>query len=459
MDRKGFGETLRNLRKQYGFTQDVLAQKLPVSSESISNWERAYENRGRIWKPDRNSALRLLEIFSEALTLEQAKHWFSQLDYHLEATDIEQFFPGMSTEATTKGPDFSLSQADSPKANWLRLNLLQDEQLFGIDRLKGEIELKLKVEEAPWIVSLNGIGGIGKTTLATNTVQILMAGNRFYDLGWVNAKQAGFLPDQGRIATYEATLTSEQMVDSLLRQLEPNTSLARPPAEKRIQLTDLLKKHPYLVVIDNLESMEDQNALLPVLRQFMNPTKFLITSRNNLQTHSDTFSFPLDGLGKEDTIAFLRYEADSRNHQTLKTASLEQLTRIYDIVGGNPLALKLIIGQMTFLPFDLVLNNLKEARGQEVEQLYNYIYWEAWKNLDQAGQQVLLLMPLSHGSTWTQMLEISEMDQSIFLPALRQLVSLSLVQVRGTLEEPRYYIHRLTETFLLQEVLKWQSPE
>ncbi|NIP25291.1 MAG: hypothetical protein GWN55_14600 [Phycisphaerae bacterium] len=42
--------------------------------------------------------------------------------------------------------------------------------------------------------------------------------------------------------------------------------------------------------------------------------------------------------------------------------------------------------------------------------------------------------------------------------ALDELVALSLVEVGGELERRRYRIHRLTETFLLTEVTKWQSP-
>ncbi len=41
--------------------------------------------------------------------------------------------------------------------------------------------------------------------------------------------------------------------------------------------------------------------------------------------------------------------------------------------------------------------------------------------------------------------------------SLRQLAALSLVQISGDLEDRRYIIHRLTETFLLNEAIKWQS--
>jgi hypothetical protein len=41
---------------------------------------------------------------------------------------------------------------------------------------------------------------------------------------------------------------------------------------------------------------------------------------------------------------------------------------------------------------------------------------------------------------------------------LMNLTRLSLVEVGGDLEHRRYRIHRLTETFLLNEVVKWQLP-
>jgi len=40
---------------------------------------------------------------------------------------------------------------------------------------------------------------------------------------------------------------------------------------------------------------------------------------------------------------------------------------------------------------------------------------------------------------------------------LKKLVTLCLVNVQGTVEARRYSIHRLTETFLLNEVLRWQA--
>jgi hypothetical protein len=90
--------------------------------------------------------------------------------------------------------------------------------------------------------------------------------------------------------------------------------------------------------------------------------------------------------------------------------------------------------------------------------LYTYIYWQAWHGLDEAGRQTLLVMPLAQNGTLDQLSVLTELDGTDLTQALERLATLSLLEVNGDLEQPRYRIHRLTETFLLNEVVKWLSP-
>ena len=66
-------------------------------------------------------------------------------------------------------------------------------------------------------------------------------------------------------------------------------------------------------------------------------------------------------------------------------------------------------------------------------------------------------MPLvaEPGALPEQMLTISGLPEGKFWPAVTELVSRSLLEVRGTLHERRYGIHRLTETFLRTEIIHW----
>jgi len=65
-------------------------------------------------------------------------------------------------------------------------------------------------------------------------------------------------------------------------------------------------------------------------------------------------------------------------------------------------------------------------------------------------------MPLAQDGPFTQLLALTGLEEDALNDALENLIMLSLVEANGGIEERRYRIHRLTETFLLTEVAKWQ---
>ncbi|MBE7467663.1 MAG: helix-turn-helix domain-containing protein [Anaerolineales bacterium] len=446
-----FGQKLRELRKSSGLTQASLARQLPTTAEMISIWERAYQHRGRRWVPDRSSALRLVEIFADQLTPQEAQQWLSLLGYKLGQAELQRFFPG---------EDIPTSSSASPSANsqaiLKRLAALPDQRLFGVSVAQQQLRLFLEQTDAPWLISIDGIGGIGKTSLAAAIAREIMPTNRFEDMAWISAKQEEFLPQIGLEPTSRSALDTDTLANSLLGQLDPNLSLARSTEEKKLLLTHLLKERPYLIVVDNLETAADYQTLLPFLRQLANPTKFLLTSRHSLHAYSEAFCLTLKELNQVDALALLQYEAEIRGVTALTSASETQRGDIYGVVGGNPLALKLVVGQLYVLPLSQVLESLKQARSKTVDDLYTYIYWQAWHTLDKTSQEVLLVMPLAQGGTFEQLITVSEIEISELNQALAHLVKLSLVEVSGDLEQRRYRIHRLTETFLMNEVVKWR---
>lgn len=444
MNLESFGQKLRELRQNSGLSQENLARRVPVTPELISIWERAYQYRGRVWRPDRQAAIRLVEIFAGYLTSTAAQDWLAQLDNSLTHDELSRIFPGY-----TPPPEAALAQPNV-------LTFLPLQHLFGVSRLQAQVRGVLEQPDAPWLIALDGIGGIGKTSLATALVRELAPTGRFVEVAWVSAKQEEFLPSQSIASTRRPALDPGTLINSLLEQLGDPFLLNRPLEERQAGLVALLKKQPYLVVIDNLETVEDYQSVIPLLRRCANPTKFLLTTRYALHAYDDVFCRSLPELSRTDVLDLLAYEARVRGLTALAEATPAQLDSIYEVVGGNPLALKLVVGQIRVLPLAQVLDNLREARGKKVGDLYTYIYWQAWHALDEAGRQTLLVMPLAQNGTLAQLGAVSDLDQTALSQSLEHLAALSLLEVSADLAYPRYRIHRLTETFLLNEVIKWQ---
>jgi hypothetical protein len=428
-----------------------LAFQIPVSEGLISRWERAYKQGGRQWKPDRQALERLLEIFAEYLTPVEAQNWAAMVGYRLSQTELQTLFPNQTTQIETAAMPLSRFRST------LSLLIGPQQQLFGVEATRQQAQIALEQAEAPWLIALNGIGGIGKTSLANDLLYQMLSTARFYGLAWVSAKQEEFVPNLGLQVLDKPALNADTLTDTLLAQLSPEETLPASPTEKQALLTDLLKTQPYLIVIDNLETAADYEALLPYLRQLAQPGKFLLTSRHSLAAYADVFNLALPELSQADTVAFLRYEAETRGIAPLTQATQTQLTHIYEVVGGNPLALKLVVGQIGLVPLTQVLESLQQAQGKTVDALYTYIYWQAWQQLDSISRQLFLLMPVNPNGTFTQLAAVSGLDVDILQAALKQLIRLSLLEVQGDIESPRYRLHRLTETFLLTEVLKWPA--
>ena len=331
-------------------------------------------------------------------------------------------------------------------------------RLFGVEARVEEIDTVLRRAGPPWLVSVDGAGGIGKTALADWLVRTRTADAGWQRVAWVTARQQILNAGGALRPTNRPVLTPAALVDALYEQLLAIPGVPAPAApERQRRVRATLKAQPHLVVVDNLETVADLDALLDMLADLAAPTKFLITTRHSLHHVAGIYSYRTPELGPADAAALIRWEAEVRNLPALAAAGDAELAAIYAVAGGNPLALRLVAGQTHLHTLDTVLDNLREARGMAAEALYTHIYRSAWDQLDERSRQVLLLMPLvsESGGGKDFLQAVSGMEPGALWDALDRLITLNLVDSRGDLYARSYSIHSLTRSFLLQQVLKW----
>ena len=133
------------------------------------------------------------------------------------------------------------------------------------------------------------------------------------------------------------------------------------------------------------------------------------------------------------------------------------------MTGGNPLAIKLVAGQATMLPLPQVLADLAAARTG-AREFYRYIFLYSWQQLTDTAQRLLLHMPILdvRGATYEDLLAVTDSPDDVTTrAALKQLVDFSLVNVGFAQGELLYSIHRLTERFIVTDLVgkDWADDE
>ena len=313
--------------------------------------------------------------------------------------------------------------------------------------------------QTPGLILLEGIGGIGKTSLADALVRNAIKQASFSGVGWINAQRQYLHLDGSVRQIPRSVLTADSFIDELADQVLPDDGLKMVRSRALTALQDHLARTPHLIVVDNLEMVEDTERLFQLLRRLSGVSRFLLLSRRCYYGEPDICHYRLGELADADALRLVRQEAERRNLPDLVTAPDNDLQPILATVGGNPLALRLLVGQVHTHPLPTVLSNLSAARGESVEALYTYIYRQAWDDLDEVCRRALLVMPLvaESGGSSDYLAQVSSLPVDELSYALGILVHRNLVDSRGDLMQRRYAIHNLTRSFLLEQVIRWQA--
>lgn len=304
------------------------------------------------------------------------------------------------------------------------------------------------------IVIIVGLGGIGKTALAREAVEQSVQNELFNHIVWMSAKSERF-SGEAIIKSKVFDYTFDELLSEISRQCNRLDIAKMPLDHKKAAVHSLLTDQRVLIVLDNLETVSENEMLVDEIFQLLGQSKLILTSRHQTK-HEQGFTVNLSGLSDEDGIAFLREEGRVRGVSAIAEAHLMTLLEIHTATGGAPLAMKLVVGQMSRQPLEFVLKSLKQAstHGQDYE-FYRFVYFYSWEMLPEDGKKALVDMsvfpPLSGGAL-ADVAEVSQLETDVFWTAISQLVLMSLVDKIGIAGKERFALHPLTHYFVLSDI-------
>jgi hypothetical protein len=306
------------------------------------------------------------------------------------------------------------------------------------------------------IVAIIGLGGIGKTALAREAVEHCWEEKLFDTIVWTSAKAEHFV-GEGTIRTGISAYGFDELLSDIGRQCDRVDIAQMPADQKQAAVKYLLAHKRVLIVMDNLETVPESEPLVAKGFQILGQGKLLITSRHRVK-HERAFTLGLGGFPEEEGVTFLCEESRERGIEAVSQAARPILVEVHQVTGGAPLAMKLVIGQISRQPMEVVLGTLKQAsfKGQDYP-FYRFVYRHSWEMLEMNARMALVDMsvfpPLTGGAV-NDVQAVSQVEAPAFWPAMDQLVTLSLVDKIGLVGQERFVLHPLTQYFIRSDITK-----
>ncbi len=377
-----FGQAILTLRTRTGLTQAGLAERLGVSRKAVGEWETGLTYP----KAEHLKALITLAIARQAFAAGREEEeirafwqaasqkaqldeaWLAALLPHAEAPPASQ-----SVEETID-PAHAFAAGGGPRVDWG--DALDVPSFYG-----REWELNLLsqwvVQEHCRVVSVLGLGGIGKSALATQVMH--RVAEHFEVVIWRSLRDVP---------------TCEALLDECLQVLAPQAlrDVSASLESRQGLLLECLRSSRVLLVYDNLESFleegQDTGHMRPgyegfarVLRRVAeteHQSCWLLTSR---EKPSDLV--PLEGSrAPVRTLRLARLDADSCRQLLAEkevAGTAAELARLIEVYAGNPLALKIVAQTIVELfdgqiaPFleqgEVVFGGVRELLGEQYARL------------------------------------------------------------------------------------------
>ncbi len=291
-----------------------------------------------------------------------------------------------------------------------------------------------------FIICIEGMGGVGKTTLAIQTALYSLSdpNHLFERVVWISALHR---PDQ--------ELWFNEVLDTIARELKSPALTKLEVEDKLREVQDLLRERPILVMIDNYETIHDEHLDQWISEGVPAPSKVLITSRASIWRNAQPIQ--LQGMENAEALRLIRNFCQSWGLTSLIQAPDDKLLPLIKVTEGNPKAIELALGHIRRggLSLDEVIEHLHHANAS-VDDIFNDLYKRSWEKMHDEAKHVLKVIPFFPEPVKRDALGYPAglMDYQL-KEAVEELVQFMFLEVNPEdLErKPEYHTHPLIRAF------------
>ncbi|MEM9483402.1 MAG: NB-ARC domain-containing protein [Cyanobacteria bacterium P01_F01_bin.116] len=320
---------------------------------------------------------------------------------------------------------------------------------------KEEIEQLLRYISLDYrapIITIDGIGGVGKTALALEVAYRCLEASiknkenstipKYDSIIFVSAKDNYLLPE-GIISRPERD-SNLQDIFRVISQTLDNGIINQLTGELRVkEVYEALGQQSTLLIVDNMETIDDKNDVVSFLSDLPASTKAIITTRERVILYG---SLRLDSLPEEDSLKLIHQQSVQKG----VSLSDDESKRLYEFLGGVPVAIIYAIGQLSR---GYTLEGITNFANKVPENIAHYCFKASLEKIkDTAAHKLLMgISVFRRAPTLDALVKASglQTDMISVETGLAELQQLSLVSYKNK----RCKILPITREFALSELV------
>ncbi|THA25787.1 hypothetical protein E4198_14730 [Streptomyces sp. RKND-216] len=304
-----------------------------------------------------------------------------------------------------------------------------------VERAALERELaELLCDDRHPVVTLQGRGGVGKTSLALEVLHKISQTDSFFGIIWFSARDIDLLPEGPKVVRPDVLSIDDVARDFAgLMEITPSPKAAEAREYLSSNLSGDSEWGPFIFVLDNFETIRDQAELFQFLSNSVRlPNKVLITTR----TRDFKADYPIEVSGMNESEFNELVDVTAVRLGIFELIDPEYRDALYRESGGHPYITKVLLGEVANEGRRITPRRVMAAKEVMLDALFDRSYASLsssaqrvfltlcnWRSLvPRIGLEAVLLRPVpGHSDTNMAHLDVDA--------ALRDLEQKSLIEI------------------------------